>query len=1152
MATLEVRDGRGNVEFVTVSLEHPALVGSDPKCDVVVADPSALPYHARLRWKGRRFKVEAFPDAKSVAINGESVPSGRFGKGDEIVIGDCKILLVEADEAPSAREAATEVRPHRGSKALRQAAGVGAGAGAATADPTAAESVEATPAAAIKPPKVSLLRRTFRKVNAGGPPGSDDFAKSPLILGLGVILGTLLLVGYALYSLYVENRARAQFALAEQAFQGRDYPSAYERFNLFLTENSGHQRSSQARVWRALAKVRQFTVKGQQSWSAAITNAKEMIQQVGGLPYYQERRMDLAQDVLAAAQGYAEVASKTADPAALNDAKEAIALHKKVADVAHDTLLRKSKVPETMIAAEAAVLKAKIRKDALAAMAAAIADGTPDPVFNGRDQLVRTYPDLANDRDLVARLTEANELVRKAVTFEEVTQPAETEPQPDPLGPPVSLVLRSIPLGTEPTPPTADGPVVYASVQGYAYGVDATNGAPLWHVPVGISSPYSPLAVGGSTPSALVLDARHDELLRLDGRTGALKWRQSMGEPVTGLAPPLVLGNDVLQVLPSGKLLTIDLNSGAIRGILNLKRPLAGTPAVDEAGQYFYLTGDRDNVFVVARDPVECVSVSYLGHPSGSIKAAPARLADFLIVPENRDLWVGRWSIFAIEEQGATLRLIQSVPIQGWTWETPPSQGTIVWSLTDRNAISAYVLGSSDMKEPLTRIAATTPDVRPSGPAYALARGDREVWISSNRFGRYDVEAELSIMSPTWTIERAGPAVGPIQLAGRVAVFSHQFGEGPGVELWGMDPSNGRIVWQTTLGSPWAVSPEPTSEGTLSILAMNDGAEAVISPELLAEGGFLQQPLRLPGYYYLPAGPLNWLRHGDLSVLVPSPEADYLLVREGNAGEPDRVDLPAPLGAAPVFWGDDLFLPGLDGRAYLIDPRTGAPRAEPFVPAFNAEEPTRWLDPVVVGDAVILADRAGEVRRIQRLTDPRDRLDAVGSVEDLRNPLEADPATVGDAVIAATTDGRVRALNARDLGSLNTWTLATPLAYGPTALGDRIVLVDKGGAAWTFGPDGERLWVADLGDTPPIGPPLVRGDALWFLSRDGVLQQRSMADGSDLDRAELGILPAGGLQSMGADVVVAAAPGTVRRLELTPEGESSADVQVTAEPTAAP
>jgi outer membrane protein assembly factor BamB len=673
--------------------------------------------------------------------------------------------------------------------------------------------------------------------------------------------------------------------------------------------------------------------------------------------------------------------------------------------------------------------------------------------------------------------------------------------------------------------------VVFTLVQGYVYGVDGSNGSPIWHAPVGLTSPFAPVAISGADPSLLLFDARHDELVKLDARSGNLIWRQSTGEPVT--SPPLVLGRQVLQVVPSGKLILIDLETGELRGTLMVNRPLAGTPATDEAGQYFYLTGARDVLYVISRDPFECVSVEYLGHPSGSIACAPARLANFLIVPENRELWEGRWSVFVIEQNGEKLRLAQTVKIPGWTWQTPESQGTIVWSLTDRGALTAFAMGSEDSKEPLTRVSSTVPDARPSGPAYAHARGDREFWISASRIGRFDLEAELGSLTPTWTIERAGQAAGPIQTAGRLAVFQHQYEEGPGVTLWGVDPASGSVQWKTVLGAPWPLPPSPSPDGQRLTTLANDGPEVSISPDLLSKGGFLEWPLRRPGYFSLPSGPVQRLEREGLTVLVPSPDADHLLVREDQTSEFRRVDLPAPLGARPVFWGPDLFVPGLDGRAYLVDPKTGAAKAEPYVPAFDTEEPTRWRAPVFLNDAVVLANQAGQVRRLARVTEPRLRLDVVGEVVDLKSTLESDPATTTDSVIVVTDDGRVRSLAGRDLSSLGAWNLEVPRAFGPLSLGERAFLIDKGGGVMAFGADGDRAWAAGLQDEPPVGAPVVRDNEVWFLSRNGALQKRSLEDGSPIDRYDLGILPSGGLVSVGPNVIVRAAPGTVRLLKPT-------------------
>ena len=46
----------------------------------------------------------------------------------------------------------------------------------------------------------------------------------------------------------------------------------------------------------------------------------------------------------------------------------------------------------------------------------------------------------------------------------------------------------------------------------------------------------------------------------------------------------------------------------------------------------FYVLGREANLFVVARDPMACAGVEYLGHAAGSIPCAPARAGRYLVV----------------------------------------------------------------------------------------------------------------------------------------------------------------------------------------------------------------------------------------------------------------------------------------------------------------------------------------------------------------------------------------------------------------------------------------------------------------------------------------------------------------------------------------
>ena len=275
-------------------------------------------------------------------------------------------------------------------------------------------------------------------------------------------------------------------------------------------------------------------------------------------------------------------------------------------------------------------------------------------------------------------MTQANDLVRRAVKVESTRRVAQRGPRPGPLGPATSLVLR---LTTEtPPPPTETGSMAFALADGLAYGLDAATGAPVWQVFVGLASPFAPQAVPGD-PSVLVVDARHDELLRLDGRTGAVLWRLELGEAVE--RPPLVLGNQLFQVLPSGKLVVIGLETGESRTTVNLGLPLAQAPVNDESGRFLYILGRRDCLFVVARDPLACIAVEYLGHEEGSIPVPPARLGRFLVIAENHLPADSRWRVWLLEEDGKA-KAVQQIDVPGWIWGAPPASGSVIWAAGDK------------------------------------------------------------------------------------------------------------------------------------------------------------------------------------------------------------------------------------------------------------------------------------------------------------------------------------------------------------------------------------------------------------------------------------------------------------------------------------
>ena len=75
-------------------------------------------------------------------------------------------------------------------------------------------------------------------------------------------------------------------------------------------------------------------------------------------------------------------------------------------------------------------------------------------------------------------------------------------------------------------------------------------------------------------------------------------------------------------------------------------------------------------------------------------------------------------------------------------------------------------MGAYGEPDPLRPIARIAPETESSGPAFPLARSERELWVASGRSGRYLLDPEGGKLSASWTLAGAGPALGPPQIAG--------------------------------------------------------------------------------------------------------------------------------------------------------------------------------------------------------------------------------------------------------------------------------------------------------------------------------------------------------------------------------------------------
>jgi outer membrane protein assembly factor BamB len=1171
MATLEVHDGQGRVEFVELARDHPVLFGTSAACDIVLAGEGISLVHGRIRWRNGRFKVEASPAAQYVLINGHKMASSSLHQGDEMTVGPCRLFMLRLDDSaeaiPTGRrsrhrdEEKTRVlegttplasRPQEGAEPRRSKTRAkrpkvresilerDEWLEALELDPRPEAPVESLPAGptarkGLREARPWGFRRWLDRLRSATQvaPGQEKIVSSPLVLALVLALALLVLLGISLRAIISKTMANQGYNRAVDVLQDGDYRTAIRDFDAFLASYPQDPRAGKARVLRALANVRQYVSISGGTWSTALEAAHEMFEGFGNEPEFRDERVDLAELVIRIGEGLADRARHAADEKALREAESAVPLHAAIAGEPAPAFLKRSRLPGLLDEARAAVRKAHFRRDALAAMDLAVKDGSAPRVYKARDALVERYADLAQDRELIARMTQANDLVRRAVKVEATRRDAASSPRPETLGPPVSLVLRS-PAGTGGSPANS-GAIVYALADGMAYGLDAASGEPLWQRPVGLASPFVPEPVQGES-SVLVVDAAHDELLRLDGRTGRLLWRLRLGEPVDG--PPLVLGDQLYQILPSGKLLAIDLRSGQSRTVVELGMPLSRSPVGDEMGRFLYVVARRDCLFVLARDPLACAAVEYLGHEDGSIPCTPARLGRFLIIPENDRPGDGRWRVLVLDEDGARVRPVPPIGIPGWTWATPPSSGSVIWAAGDKGGVEAYALGDYASKTPVTPLARMNPDAAASGPAFGLAVADRKLWLAAGvgRSGRYELDPERGELSLRSVVSQSGPAVAALQATGRHVVATFQDAESGGTLLLGVDRTTGAVSWRTVLGAAWPFSLEPARGGEALRTIGRTGQEAVLPAELLSGGGFVTLLLPQAGTARVPSGRILTLE-GDgpeATVIVPGTGAASVWVRQAEKPAGWReFDLPTACAAMPLAWGRALLIPGVDGRAYLIDPITARSAAEPLVPVYDRDRRGAWLSPVKAdASAVILADESGKVRRLGLKQGPVPRLNVEAEIV-LDRPIVAGPTATGQAVMVITADRRVRALSVRDLSPVGAWPLEAPPDGGPVTAGGHGFVFDTGGGVLALGGDGRRLWSARLGDVA-VGPPVVRDGTVWILDRGGHLEVRAVADGSPRGRLDLGILPAGGMFLVDNQIFVPISRGTIQGVHREP------------------
>src|SRR6185503_19802230 len=109
--------------------------------------------------------------------------------------------------------------------------------------------------------------------------------------------------------------------------------------------------------------------------------------------------------------------------------------------------------------------------------------------------------------------------------------------------------------------------------------------------------------------------------LAINARTGALRWRRTISEPFD--AQPVLLPDRVLVSTRSGRLVSVDMKTGNVKGYIHVPQQLVVGAAVDSRGQHYYQLAEHSNLYVLSAADGRCVEVIFLGHEPVTIDTPP-------------------------------------------------------------------------------------------------------------------------------------------------------------------------------------------------------------------------------------------------------------------------------------------------------------------------------------------------------------------------------------------------------------------------------------------------------------------------------------------------------------------------------------------------
>ncbi len=955
----------------------------------------------------------------------------------------------------------------------------------------------------------------------------NEWDSSLLLIGGG---GLVALLVAGLFIFYLLTRENADQILEEAGglFDSGSYTQAISQYEKFVEGFPSHPQFSAGKVRLGMARLWKMT-QGTSNYEKALQTAKQVIANIEDEKEFEQAKEDLASLLPKIAIGLAEQAEQANDleriQQRIEQATTALSLcsNTKYIPKAFRNEAVLDEVKATLSRVERRRQENADLRLAIGAIDEKIGAGDTAAAYAIQKNLLKQHPGLLSDESLAEKVLEISQAEKSVVRYVAESRPAETTERE-------SNVIASLALAERrgPASPLAHG-TVGANVDGAVYGLQANDGALLWRRFVGLDSLAAPVALDGG--NYLVIDAAHHELLRLDGKTGKLKWRQSFEKEI---AQPVVVGERIFVATASGKLAVLNAISGQQLGAVQFGQPLRVPPALGHRGKRIYVVGEHSSLYTLDAGDLSCLGVYYLGHAKGTVAVPPVVLLNKIAVAVNSGLATCQLRILGINDSGSAGAEIARTRLEGLiTTPLLPARRRLI-AVTSLGAVSVYEIGTGDGDSALTQLA--TRDAERGSPVARFgAVHEGHVWVAGTELNKLAILPTGNRL-PVRDVDHnyAGSTFDhPLRMVDNLVIHVRRPGNQAGTIVAAMEAGSGKSLWETKLAVPPAGAPAVDRRGP-RITAAN-AAGAVFEVDRQAMGRRVQDQSKRLNYNGLPLTESVALDNGRM-VYAPRRGAKNLLLYEPDAlrNPLRRIKLVSETTCPPVAWRNGIAVPTQIGQVFFFDTESGKPTFAPFQPPLAAGAKYDWLTPAVARsddrELLVLSDGDKKIYLLDQQAEPQPHLVAMAEADVGPSPLVTPLAVVGNVVYAGTRNGKLARFRLPSLKPEDEIELGGRTVWGPFAAGLHMLMVTENDEFLCIDVSNgghEIVWRQPLEHGGPIGQPLLDGEDILQLWSRGRLSRIRLQSGKETAALEITQPVVTGPVSFGNRLVLTSHDGTL-------------------------